>query len=120
MPIPYSNDLRKKVIDLLILDKKKPKEVSPLLNIHCTTITRWYKRYKEEGDFRFKGYNSNNDKLKIKDPSKIAKIIESNPVINCYEIADMIEEDVTILNYIKRLGLTFKKTPKFTQKETRS
>jgi transposase len=123
MPIPYSNDLRKKVIDLLILDQKKPKEGSSLLNIHCTTITRWYKRYQEEGDFRFKGYNSNNDKLKIKDPSKIAKIIESNPVINCYEIADMIEEDVTdvtILNYIKRLGLTFKKTPKFTQKETRS
>ena len=120
MPIPYSNDLRKKVIDSLILDKKKPKEVSSLLNIHCTTITRWYK---EEGDFRFKGYNRNNDKLKIKDPSKIAKIIESNPFINCYEIADMIEEDVTdvtILNYIKRLGLTFKKTLKFTKKETRS
>ena len=53
MPIPYSNDLRKKVIDLLITHKQKPKEVASLLNIHPTTITRWHKRYKEEGDCRF-------------------------------------------------------------------
>ena len=81
------------------------------------------KRYKEEGDCKFKGYNDNNDKLKIKDPYKIQKIIEDNPFINCYEIVEMIEEDVTdvtILNYIKRLGLTFKKTPKFIRREAKS
>ena len=52
---------------------------------------------------------------------KVADAIKKEAIIS--KLADMIEEDVTdvtILNYIKRLGLTFKKTPKFTQKETRS
>jgi isfu1 transposase len=119
MPVPYSNDLRKKVIDLLEINKKSPKEVSLLLNIHPTTITRWHKRYREEGLYEFRGYNDNKDKIKIKDPTKIKKIIEESPFINCYEIAEMIDEDVTdvtILNYIRRLGLTFKKTPRYTKK----
>tara|TARA_B100000959_G_C14829251_1_gene561150 strand:+ start:66 stop:452 length:387 start_codon:yes stop_codon:yes gene_type:complete len=119
MPVPYSNDLRKKVIDLLEVSKKSPKEVSLLLNIHSTTITRWRKRYKEEGSYEFRGYNDNKDKIKIKDPLKIKKIIEKDPFINCYEIVEMIDEDVTdvtILNYIRRLGLTFKKTPRCTKK----
>jgi len=29
MPVPYSNDLRKKVIDLLEINKKSPKAYSP-------------------------------------------------------------------------------------------
>lgn len=123
MPIPYSNDLRRKVIDLLEISKKSPNEISLLLNIHPTTITRWHKRYREEGSFKFKGYNDNKDKIKIKDPSKIKKIIEENPFINCYEIVEMIDEDVTdvtILNYIRRLGLTFKKTPRSTRRGTRN
>lgn len=123
MPVPYSNDLREKVINLLEVNKKSPKEISLLLNIDQTTITRWRKRYKQEGSCKFKGYNDNKDKIKIKDPSKIKKIIEENPFINCYEIVGMIDEDVTavtILNYIRRLGLTFKKTPRYTKKGMRS
>jgi transposase len=72
MPIPYSNDLRDKVIDLLKKGKKQS-DVAKLLNIDKSTIYRWNIRYKKEGNCNFKGYNNNQDKRRIRDTDKINK-----------------------------------------------
>jgi len=40
----YSNDLRKKVIDL-VQNGKQQNEVAMLLNIDKSTVYRWNKRY---------------------------------------------------------------------------
>jgi len=122
MPIPYSNDLRNKAIDMIDQGLEQ-KEVAKLLSINRTTLHRWQKRKKLEGNCNFKGYNDNQDKIKIKDTSKISDLLKDDPFITASEIASKLREDITsasISNYIKRLGLTLKKTPKLIKKETKS
>jgi len=111
MPIPYSNDLRNKAIDMIDQGLEQ-KEVAKLLSINRTTLHRWQKRKKLEGNCNFKGYNDNQDKIKIKDTSKISDLLKDDPFITAGEIASKLREDITsasISNYIKRLGLTLKK-----------
>jgi transposase len=120
MPIPYSNDLRKKVINLLEKEKKSQNQVAKMLDIGQSTISKWYIRHKEQGHCDFKGYNNNRDKIKVKDPDRIKELIKKSPFITAKEIARKLSldvTDVTILNYIKRLGLSFKKTQGFIEKE---
>lgn len=122
MPIPYSNDLRKKVINLLEKENKSQNQVAKMLDIGQSTISKWHIRHKEQGHCDFKGYNNNLDKIKVKDPDRIRELIKKTPFITAKEIAKKLSldvTDVTILNYIKRLGLSFKKTQGFTEKETK-
>ncbi len=109
MAIPYSNDLRRKVINL-IKQGKKQNEIAELLSINKATIFRWNKRFKETGNADFKGYHDNSDKIKIKS-EKLEKIIKNNPSLTLSEIAIKLGKvsDVTVLNYLKKLGYSFKK-----------
>ena len=120
MPIPYSQDLRSRVITLVIKDKKTQKQVASIFSISKATVSRWIKSFKEQGHCNFKGYNNNKDKIKVRDPLKIKELIQANPFITSREIAIKLDLNVvnsTILNYIKRLGISFKKTQWFTEKE---
>ena len=122
MPIPYSNDLRSRAINLLTKDKKTQKQVADIFSVTQATISRWLKDFNEQGHCKFKGYNKNKDKIKVKDPDKIKDLIKRQPFITAKEIAQKLSldvTDVTILNYIKRLGLSFKKTQGFIEKETK-
>lgn len=122
MPIPYSNDLRSRAINLLINKKKGQQQVAEIFSVTQATISRWLTSYKINGHCNFKGYNKNKDKIKVSDPDKIKKLIEEDPFITSNQIARELSldvSDVTILNYIKKLGFTFKKTQGFTKKETR-
>lgn len=120
MPIPYSNDLRSRAINLLTKDKKTQKQVADIFSVTQATISRWLKDFNEQGHCKFKGYNKNEDKIKVRDPSRIKELIDQNPFITAKEIAKKLSldvTDVTILNYIKRLGLSFKKTQGYTSSE---
>lgn len=122
MPIPYSNDLRSRAIDLLLNEKKSQQKVAEIFSVTQATISRWLTSYRIYGNCNFKGYNQNKDKIKIDDPDKIKKLIQKDPFITSSQIARKLSldvSDVTILNYIKKLGFTFKKTQGFIKKETR-
>lgn len=116
MSIPYSNDLRAKVINLIKQGKQKS-EISRLLSIDRSTIFRWSKRFEEVGNADFKGYNNNQGKIKI-DQNMLEKIIKDNPSLTLLEMARQIGNvsDVTVLNSLKRLGYSFKKSHGFIKK----
>ena len=117
MAIPYSNDLRKKVINL-IKQGKKQTEISELLSIDKATIFRWNKRANELGNADFKGYHNNSDKIKIR-PDKLEKIIKRNPSFTLAEMAIKIGNvsDVTVMNCLKKLGYSFKKSHGYIKNE---
>jgi transposase len=46
---PYSKDLRNKVMNYLKKGKSQ-KEASEVFGIHVNTISRWYTRYRKEGN----------------------------------------------------------------------
>jgi transposase len=95
MPIPYSNDLRSRDIDLLINKKKSQQHVEDIFSVTQATISRWLARYKNQGHCNFKGYNNNKDKIKISNPNKIKDLIEENPFITSNEVARKLNLNVT-------------------------
>jgi transposase len=117
MPVPYSNDLRIKVINL-IKQGKKQTEVSKLLQIDKSTIYRWYKAFKHTGSIKPRSYNQNQDRIKI-DLNKIEEIIIKEPSLTLWQIARKIGNvtNVTVFNAIKKLGYSFKKSHGFIKKE---
>ncbi len=119
MSIPYSNDLRKKVINLIKQGKRRS-EISELLSIDRSTIFRWYKRFEEVGNIDFKGYNNNQAKIKI-NHNVLEKIIKNNPSLTLLEIAKEVGNvtDVTVLNSLRRLGYSFKKSHGYIKKEAK-
>ena len=119
MATPYSNDLRRKVINLINQGKKQT-EISELLSIDKATIFRWNKRAKEVGNADFKGYHNNSDKIKIR-PERLEKIIKSNPSLTLSEMAIRVGgvSDVTVMNCLKKAGYSFKKSHGYTKNEMR-
>lgn len=117
MPVPYSNDLRKKVINL-IKQGKKQKEVAEILSIDKSTIFRWNKRAKELGSADFKGYNNNQDKVKI-DLKSLEKIVKDDPSLTLWEIAVKIGgvSDVAVMKNLRKIGYSFKKSHGYIKKE---
>ena len=117
MSIPYSNDLIKKVIHLIKQGKQRS-EISKLLSINRSTIFRWNKRFEEVGNVDFKGYNNNQEKIKI-DQNILEKIVKNNPSLTLFEIAKELGNvsDVTVLNSLRRLGYSFKKSHGYIKKE---
>ena len=81
MAIPYSNDLRRKVINL-IKQGKKQTEISELLSIDKATIFRWNKRTKEVGNPDFKGYHDNSDKIKILQGLCMHELLDNSSIHN--------------------------------------
>lgn len=117
MPIPYSKDLRVKVINL-IKQGKKQTEISKLLQIDKSTIYRWYKTFRISGEMKPKSYNQNQDRVKI-DLSKIEEIITKEPSLTLWQIARKIGNvtNVTVFNAIKKLGYSFKKSHGYIKNE---
>jgi transposase len=113
--------IRQKVIDLLKKGKKQS-DIAKLLNIDKSTIYRWNKRYKTEGNCKFKGYNNNQDKKKIKNINKFKKIIDENHSFTLEEfsvsIGNVKREAVRLM--IKKLGYSYKKNSGYILKEMKS
>ena len=112
MPIPYSNDLRQKALNMIdsgILQK----EVASILKINRTTLLRWKKRRKEQGNCDFKGYNKNQDKVKIKDIPRFTEFIKKNKLFSLAQMTEKWQGSncvMTIYNNLKKLGYSYKKT----------
>ena len=105
---PYSNDLREKVINYLKKGKTQ-KEASEVFGVHRNTVSRWNKRYCEEGSCSARkrlGYKS---KL---DYSKIELFVKENgdSTLSSISIRFGISKGHAGL-ILKRLGYSYKKKP---------
>ena len=105
---PYSEDLRKKVINYLNKGKTK-KEVSEIFGVHRNTVSRWNIRYSQEGSYAAKerlGYKS---KL---DYNKIELFVKNNADTKLANIGTQFGISKGHAGLIlKRLGFTYKKKP---------
>ena len=117
MPIPYSNDLRNKVISLINKGKKQS-HIAKMLDIDKSTIFRWNKSHKGNGNCNFKGYNQNQDKRKITDLVKFEELIKNNNfTLEEYslELGNVKREAVRIT--IKKIGYSYKKNSGYIKNE---
>jgi len=105
---PYSEDLRKKVINYLKKGRSQ-KEASEVFGIHRNTISRWNKSYSETGTYAAKerlGYKS---KL---DDQKIELFVKNNADIKLASIGVQFGISKGHAGLIlKKLGFSYKKKP---------
>lgn len=55
MPKPYSNDLRRKVVEAITLNSMRRCEAHEHFNVSRMTINAWLKLYEETGDIQPRG-----------------------------------------------------------------
>jgi transposase len=113
---PYSQDLRKKVISYLSKGKTQ-KEASEVFEIHRNTVSRWNKRYRQEGSYRARkrlGYKS---KL---DHNKIELFVKDNPDSKLSSIGARFGISKSHAGLIlKKLGFSYKKKPSLMWKQAK-
>ena len=111
MPVPYSYDLRKKVIDAIDEGMSKT-EASQIFRMSRNTINLWLRKREETGDYKAeigyqKGYNP-----KITDLEKFEKFAQVHGSLTQKEMAEKWREkisDRTIGKALKKLNYTRKK-----------
>jgi transposase len=114
---PYSNDLRKKVITYLSKGKTQ-KEASEVFEVHRNTVSRWNKRYRQEGTYAARqrlGYKS---KL---DHNKIELFVKDNPDTKVSSIsAHFGISKGHAGSILKKVGFSYKKKPLPTWKQRKT
>lgn len=95
MPVPYSEDLRRKVIEKVDLGLS-PKEVGKLFNIDRSTIYDWLNVRKETGDISPKsGYQVGHGQ-RITDLDKFKQFVDQHPDYTQAELVNAWPEKISV------------------------
>jgi transposase len=113
---PYSNDLRKKVINYLEKGKTK-KEASEVFGVHRNTVSRWKMRYCQEGSYEARKRSGYKSKL---DYNRIELFVKDNADTKLSIIGAQFGISKGHAGLIlKKLGFSYKKKPSPTWKQNR-
>jgi transposase len=125
----YSNDLRKKVIDLIESGKKQT-DICKFLNLSKSTVIRWHNRYKEMGNANYIVNKKSTQSNKISDLSKFKEFIDSNNDKSILELKYLWvnykgsnrEVSKGTIHYVikNKLNYTFKKSLGYILKEMKN
>lgn len=114
MPFRYSDDFRKKVVDM-VERENSPEEVSEILNISASAIYKWLDLKRKTGEVSPKPSKPN--KLpKITDIETFKKMVDENPGLTLIQYAILHEEKtgqkvsrMAIQRRMKSINYTYKK-----------
>lgn len=113
--IPYSKDLRKKVMEYL-KGGRSQKEASEVFGIHRNTISIWKIRYKKEGIYDSRRRLGNRSKI---DYEKLEAFVNANPNVKLSEVGSKFGiSGWHAGRLMRRLGFSYKKKPLPTWKQT--
>jgi transposase len=118
----YSNDLRKKVVDL-VQNGTQQKEVADLLKIDKFTVYRWNKRYNDTGTANYLSNYETGRKSKISplEYDKLQEFITANNRLSIHDMACKLGNisRSAFQRTIYKMGYTFKKSHGYIKKEER-
>ena len=120
MPKPYSTDLRRKVVEAIVLNGMKRCEASEHFNLSRSTIYDWLKRYEETGDLSPSPHNHHGHSHKITDWQTFEAFARQYADKTQAEMAELWPttiSDRTISRALKRIEFTRKKRPMATESE---
>jgi transposase len=102
----YSNDLRLRVIEYLKLGNSQKSAVTLFL-VGRNAVSRWWRRYQEEGVSVFRARGGSKGKL---DPLQLEEYVKSNPDKTLEEIGKVFGvSGCAIHKRLKSLGFSYKK-----------
>ena len=103
---PYSEDLRKKVINYLCQGKSQ-KEASEIFGIHRNTISRWSTRYRKEGSYTARPRLGRKSKLSYRE---IELFVQNNPDTKLSNIGNKFAISAWhACRVLKKIGFSYKK-----------
>lgn len=113
---PYSDDLRKKVINYLSKGSTK-KETAEVFGIHRNTVSRWSARYQKEGSYCARARLGRKSNI---DHKEIELFVINNPDKKLRDIGDkfLISVEHT-RRVLMKLGFSYKKKPLLTWRQTK-
>ena len=101
MPKSYSNDFRKKAIEC-VEEGSTYREVSQRFKVSLSAIGKWYKRYKEEGNYEQKNRGGSARKI---DVERLTLYVQMNPDMKLKEAAQEFGVSVFAISYwLRELG----------------
>ena len=104
----YSNDLRKRVIEYLDCGENY-EEASKLFRVSVSAIGRWYRRYKEEGNYQAKIRGGSKKKI---DLNELEEYVKANKNMTLKETAKKFNvSSFTISYWVSKLGYSYKRKP---------
>lgn len=102
----YSNDLREKVIEY-IKEGKSYHEASIIFRISISSIGRWHRKYKQEGNYIAKKRGGSKRKI---DLEALKRYVELNSNMTLKEAGVKFNVSIFTVSYwLKRLGYSYKK-----------
>ena len=111
MPKAYDLDLRRKVVEAVILNGMKRCEVAEQFNLNRKTVSNWLKRYEITGDIQPSAHNHQGHSHKITDWSAFRVFARANADKTQKEMAELWPEQIsdrTISRALKKIGFTRK------------
>lgn len=120
MPSPYSSDLRRKVVEAIILNGMKRCEAHEHFNVSRGTINDWLSLYEETGDVKPRGQKHVGHGHKITDWSAFRAFAQTHADKTQVEMAQLWPDDIsdrTISRALKKIGFTRKKRATATENE---
>jgi transposase len=125
----YSNDLRKKVINLIESGKKQT-DICKFLNLSKSTVIRWHNRYKQTGNVDYIVNKKSLDSNKIGDLDRFKEFIDSNNDKSLFELTALwinskgnnkkVSYGTIYYTLKNKLNYTFKKNLGYTLKEMKN
>jgi transposase len=117
----YSNNLRKKVVEYLDRGNSYNK-ASIIFKISVSALGRWYRKYRQEGNYIAKKRGGSKRKIDI---DELEKYVKGNENMTLKKAAKKFEVSIFTISYwLKRLGYSYKKktlpTWKLAKKSERS
>ncbi len=119
MPVPYSYDLRQKVIEAIDAGRKKA-EVSKFFNISRNTIDLWLNKRKEHQDYQAEVGYQKGYRPKIANLEEFQQFAQKHGSRTQSEMAEIWEGEMssrTIGKALKKIGYTRKKKLTAIEKE---
>ena len=120
MPKAYDLDLRRKVVEAIVLNGMKRCEVAEQFNLNRKTISDWLARYAATGDVQPSAHNHHGHSHKITDWAAFRALFEANPDKTQGEMAELWPDQVsdrTISRALIKIGFTRKKRAMGTNSE---
>lgn len=112
MPKAYALDLRRKVVEAVVLNGMKQCEVAEQFNLNRKTISDWLQRYAATGDVQPSAHNHHGHSHKITDWDEFRTFVEANPDKTQVEMAELWPDEIsdrTISRALRKIGFTRKK-----------
>lgn len=127
MAAPYSLDLRRKILDAYLNEEGSMRKIAERFGVSLWFVYNLLKRYRKENTIEPRKHKSgNHPKVLPKHVPFLKKLIEKENDLTLREICSRFEEEFSIIvsvssmnESLKRLGISRKKKPSTTPKNTK-